>query len=189
MDVDIRRLLPSIRVPTLVLDHPAGGGALRGRPDPAARRVEIDGDYMLVPRPELADEVERFVHEACGEAEPDTVLATVLFTAGDGFFAAFDGPVRAIRCAGAIVSTVRDLGLEVRAGLHTGECEQAGEKLGGLAVSIGARVAAHAGPGELLVSRTVRDLVAGSDIAFHPRGPAALKGVPGEWELYAVRGR
>ena len=107
-------------------------------------------------------------------------------TAGDGFFASFDGPARAIRCASAIVESMRDLGLEIRAGLHTGECEKLDGKVGGIAVHIGARVAANAGPGEIVVSRTVRDLVAGSGIEFAPRGSTALKGVPGEWELFAV---
>jgi class 3 adenylate cyclase len=109
-----------------------------------------------------------------------------LDTAGDGFFASFDGPARAIRCACAIVDSVQDLGLEVRAGLHTGECEQVEGKIGGIAVHIGARVAAEAGPGEVIVSRTVRDLVAGSGINFRERGNAQLKGVPGEWDLFTV---
>ena len=109
-----------------------------------------------------------------------------LDTAGDGFFASFDGPARAIRCALAISDGVGDLGLNVRAGLHTGECEMAGGKVGGIAVHIGARVAAQAGPGEVLVSSTVKDLVAGSGIRFQDRGAAQLKGVPGEWRLYAV---
>ena len=107
-------------------------------------------------------------------------------TAGDGFFAAFDGPARAIRCGCAIVEAVRELGLEVRAGLHTGECEQLGDKVGGIAVHIGARVAAQADAGEVIVSRTVKDLVAGSGIDFHERGSAELKGIPGEWQLFAV---
>jgi class 3 adenylate cyclase len=107
-------------------------------------------------------------------------------TAGDGLFASFDGPARAIRCALAIVSAVRPLGITVRAGLHTGECEVIGEKIGGIAVHIGARVAAMAGPGEVLVSHTVRDLVAGSGIRFEDRGTHELKGVPGAWPLFAV---
>ena len=107
-------------------------------------------------------------------------------TAGDGFFASFDGPARAIRCALAITDAVRDLGLDMRAGLHTGECEVVNGKVGGIAVHIGARVAAQAGPGEVLVSSTVKDLVAGSGIRFHERGLADLKGVPGEWRLYSV---
>ena len=105
-------------------------------------------------------------------------------TAGDGFLASFDGPARAIRCALAAVDGARRLGLELRAGLHTGECEVMGEKLGGIAVHVGARVAATAGPGEVLVSSTVKDLVAGAGIAFEGRGAHALKGLPGEWALY-----
>ncbi len=111
-----------------------------------------------------------------------------LDTAGDGFFASFDGPARAIRCACAVHEAVRDLGLEVRAGLHTGECELVDQKVAGIAVSIGARVAAQAQPGEVLVSQTVKDLVAGSGIEFADRGAAELKGVPGEWRLFAVEG-
>jgi class 3 adenylate cyclase len=105
-------------------------------------------------------------------------------TSGDGFLAAFDGPARAIRCAGAIRDAVRSLGLEVRCGLHTGECEIVGADLAGIAVHIGARVASLAAPGEVLVSQTVRDLVAGSGLAFEARGPHVLKGVPSEWHLF-----
>ena len=161
-------------------------------------------------------------------AEPDTVLATVLFsdivgssekaaalgdrawrelllrhhelvrrqlvrfrgqevdTAGDGFFASFDGPARAIRCGCAIAETMPELGLEVRVGLHTGECELVEGKVAGIAVHTGARVAANAQPGEVLVSSTVRDLVAGSGLTFEDRGSHELKGIPGEWRLYAV---
>jgi class 3 adenylate cyclase len=107
-------------------------------------------------------------------------------TAGDGFLAAFDGPARAIRCARAVVSAVDELGLEVRAGVHTGECEVLGEKLAGLAVHVGARVAAQAGPGEVLVSSTVRDLIAGSGIELEDRGLYALKGIDEERRLYAA---
>jgi class 3 adenylate cyclase len=107
-------------------------------------------------------------------------------TAGDGFLASFDGPARAIRCAQSVVEGVHALGLEVRAGLHTGECELLDGKVAGVAVHTGARVAAHAEPGEVLVSSTVKDLVAGSGLAFHDRGTHELKGVPGEWLLYAV---
>ena len=107
-------------------------------------------------------------------------------TAGDGFFASFDGPARAIRCAQAISDGVRELGLHVRAGLHTGECEIVGGKIGGIAVHIGARVAAEAQPDEVVVSSTVKDLVAGSGLIFADRGHVRLKGVPGEWHLYAV---
>jgi pimeloyl-ACP methyl ester carboxylesterase len=109
-----------------------------------------------------------------------------LDSAGDGIFASFDGPARGIRCARSIVDSVKTIGLGVRAGLHTGECELVGDKLGGIAVHIGARVASQADAGEVLVSRTVRDLVAGSGIEFRDRGVAELKGVPGEWQLYAV---
>jgi class 3 adenylate cyclase/pimeloyl-ACP methyl ester carboxylesterase len=107
-------------------------------------------------------------------------------TAGDGFFASFDGPARAITCARAIVETIPELGLEVRAGLHTGECEVIDGKVAGIAVHIGARVAANAQPGEVLVSSTVKDLVAGSGIAFQDRGQHELKGIPGQWHLYTV---
>ena len=107
-------------------------------------------------------------------------------TAGDGFFATFDGPARAIRCASAIVESVRGLGLEVRSGVHTGECEMHEGKVAGLAVVIGARVAAVAGGGEVLVSQTVKDLVAGAGIEFEERGEHELKGVPGSWRLYSV---
>jgi class 3 adenylate cyclase len=109
-----------------------------------------------------------------------------LDTAGDGFFARFDGPARAIRCALAIRDTVRDIGLELRLGLHTGECEVLDNKVAGIAVAIGARVSARAAAGEVLVSQTVKDLVAGSGIGFDDRGLAELKGVPGEWRLYSV---
>ena len=107
-------------------------------------------------------------------------------TTGDGFLATFDGPARAIRCATAIRSGVRQLGIEIRAGLHTGEVEVLEHDIGGIAVHTGARVAAEAGPGEVLVSNTVKDLVAGSGIAFDDRGSHALKGVPGEWRLFRV---
>lgn len=108
-------------------------------------------------------------------------------TAGDSFFARFDGPARAIRCASAIVDGVGEFGLQVRAGLHTGECELVDNDVRGIAVHIGARVSAEAGPGEVLVSRTVKDLVAGSGIEFDDRGVVVLKGVPGDWSLYSVR--
>jgi class 3 adenylate cyclase len=107
-------------------------------------------------------------------------------TAGDGVFASFDGPARAIRCACAIREAVGTLGLELRSGLHTGECEIASGKLAGIAVHTGARGAAIAGPGEVLVSQTVKDLVAGSGLEFEDRGTRELKGLPGEWRLYAV---
>jgi class 3 adenylate cyclase len=181
----------------------------------------------------IADQVQQFLNqvwEAGGwaDAEPDRVLATVLFTdivgsteravalgdrawrellerhhalirrelvrfrgaeldvVGDGFFARFDGPARGVRCACAITDAVRELGLELRAGLHTGECEVVDGKVGGIAVHIGARIAMKARPGEVLVSSTVKDLVAGSGLAFEARGTTQLKGVPDEWRLYAV---
>jgi class 3 adenylate cyclase len=186
-------------------------------------------DYAIWMQTEtMLPQLEEFVSGLSTEREPDTVLATVLFTdivgsteraaelgdaawrelvtrhnalvrrhldryrgreidtAGDGFFVTFDGPIRAIRCACAIRDNVRELGLEVRAGMHTGECELIGEKVGGIAVNIGARVSVLAGPGEVLVSSTVKDLVAGSLIEFVERGSKELKGVPGTWQLWAV---
>jgi class 3 adenylate cyclase len=107
-------------------------------------------------------------------------------TAGDGFLAAFDGPARAVRCGPAIVDSVGKLGIRIRAGVHTGECEVIGEKLGGIAVHIGARIGALAAPDEVLVSRTVSDLVAGSGLQFEERGTHSLKGVPGSWQLLAA---
>ena len=107
-------------------------------------------------------------------------------TTGDGLLSTFDGPARAIRCAQAIVEAERSVGLEVRAGLHTGEIERSGSDIRGMAVHIGGRVAALAQPGEVLVSSTVKDLVVGSGIEFGDRGVHTLKGVPGDWHLYAV---
>jgi Adenylate and Guanylate cyclase catalytic domain len=146
----------------------------------------------------------RFLERYAGELEKCDVFRTPEFhkgpilrvellggrevnTTGDGFMATFDGPARAIRCASAITEGVDQLGLQIRAGLHTGECELLGDDVGGIAVHIGARVAANAGPGEVLVSSTVRDLVAGSGIRFEDRGVHPLKGVPGEWRLLAVQ--
>ena len=111
---------------------------------------------------------------------------TEIDTAGDGFFATFDGPARAVRCAQAIVEAVRPLDLEVRAGIHTGEVEAIDGKVGGIAVNIGARVGGMAGPSEVLVSSTVKDLVAGSGLLFEERGEHELKGIPDRWRLYAV---
>ena len=111
---------------------------------------------------------------------------TEIDTAGDGFFASFDGPARAVRCAMAIANAVRPLGIEVKAGLHTGEVERIGDKIGGLAVNIGARVAEMAAPSEVLVSQTVRDLMVGSELRFDDRGSHELKGVPGAWHVYAA---
>ncbi len=231
MSVDVRDVLPSIRVPTLIAhtsvkrDEPA----FIAERIPGARRLELNGRERVFWLAEgFPEAIVEFARAAWGEPEPDTLLATFLFTdivgstakaaelgdrswrdlvarhhalvrtqldryrgrefdtAGDGFFATFDGPIRAIRCAVAVRAAVRDLGLEIRAGLHTGECELIGEKPGGIAVNIGARVAENAQPGEVLVSQTVKDLVAGAAIAFDARGVASLKGVPGEWRLYAV---
>jgi class 3 adenylate cyclase len=109
-------------------------------------------------------------------------------TAGDGFFARFDGPARAIECARAIRDSVKELGIDIRAGLHTGECEQMESKVGGIAVITGARIAAEAAPNEILVSATVRDLVAGSGLEFEDRGVHTLSGLPEEKHLYAVAG-
>jgi class 3 adenylate cyclase len=240
-DIDVRHVLPSMRVPTLVLHRRDDEGPVvdEGRyiaeQIPGAEFVELPGtDHAWFVEPEaIVREAERFLREIWerGEwdiVETDRVLATVLFTdivgstakaaelgdrrwrellqqhhalirrelvryqgceldtAGDGFFASFDGPARAIRCARAIAERIRDLGLEIRAGLHTGECVVLNGKVGGIAVHIGARVAAEAQPGEVLVSSTVKDLVAGSGIQFRDHGAAALKGVPGEWRVYAV---
>ena len=127
-------------------------------------------------------------HHALVRRELTRFRGREIDTAGDGFFATFDGPARAIRCAQAIRDGIRRLGIDIRAGLHTGELELTGEAVGGIAVHIGARVAAHAGAGEVLVSRTVADLVAGSGIAFADRGEHELKGVPGTWRLFAVEG-
>jgi pimeloyl-ACP methyl ester carboxylesterase len=126
-------------------------------------------------------------HHAAVRRELERFRGRELDTAGDGFLASFDGPARAIRSARSAVDAVRGIGLDIRAGVHTGECEVIGEKLAGIAVHIGARVAGQAGPGEVLVSSTVRDLVAGSGIAFEERGEHELKGVPGTWRLYAAR--
>jgi pimeloyl-ACP methyl ester carboxylesterase len=241
-EIDIRHVLPAVRVPTIVLHGsedrivPLDVAAYAVQRIPSARLVEIAGAGHLAlgnAAMRVSEEVERFLTDlwqAGGweEAEPDRMLATVLFTditdsttkaialgdrgwrellerhhervrrellrfrgreidtAGDGFFAAFDGPARAIRCACAIVEGVRDLGLSVRAGLHTGECEVTDGKVAGIAVHTGARVAAEAVGGEVLVSSTVKDLVAGSGIAFGDRGVRELKGIPGEWRLFAV---
>ena len=231
-EIEIRDVLPTIRVPTLVLAMPGAreeSAYIADRIQDARLVVASGPDfYIRLLGDEINDEIERFVVGLDAEAEPETVLATVLFTdivdstrkaaelgdrewadlvsrhhaivrrnldtfrglevdtAGDGFFASFEGPIRAIRCARAIRDSVRSLGLEIRAGLHTGECERVDGKIGGLAVNIGARVAAKAGGGEVLVSSTVKDLVAGSGIEFDDRGLHDLKGVPGEWRLFEV---
>jgi pimeloyl-ACP methyl ester carboxylesterase len=235
--IDIRQVLPAIRVPTLILHSvndqtlPIGGSRYLAEHIPNARLVELQGvDHIpwLADAEAVIQEVEEFLTGVRHGPETDRVLATVLFTdivgsteraaglgdrrwrdlleshhalvrrelglfrgreidtAGDGFLATFDGPARAVRCACAISDGVRSLGVEVRAGLHTGECETMGEKLGGIAVHIGSRVAALAQAGEVWVSSTVKDLVAGSGLSFQDRGVHPLKGIPGEWKLFEV---
>jgi class 3 adenylate cyclase/pimeloyl-ACP methyl ester carboxylesterase len=230
-DTDVSDVLPTIRVPTLVIYRaPRRDAALRvAELIPGARAVQIPGDGGAWIGDEVPVEVERFLNGQEEAPVPDSILTTVLFTdivgsteraaelgdrgwrdllarhhaavrrelarfrgqeldtAGDGFFATFDGPARAIRCAQAIIADVAELGLDLRAGLHTGECELHDGKLAGIAVSIGARMAGEAGAGQVVVSGTVRDLVAGSGIEFDDLGASSLKGVPGEWRLFAVR--
>ena len=125
-------------------------------------------------------------HDAVVRRQLERFGGREIDTAGDGFFASFDGPATGIRCARAIAESVTALGLEIRAGLHTGECELIDGKLAGIAVHIAARVAALASPGEVLVSGTVKDLVVGSRMSFRDHGLKALKGVPGEWRVFAV---
>ena len=236
--IDIRHVLPSIRVPTLILHSvndrslPIEGSRYIAERIPGAKLIEMQGvDHVpyLSDGETICDETEAFLTGVRHHPAIDRVLATVLFTdivgatekastlgdarwtqllashhdavrrelqrfrgreidtAGDGFFAAFDGPARAVRCACAVSDAMRSLGIELRAGVHTGECEVMGDKYGGIAVHIGARIAALASAGEVLVSNTVRDLVAGSGLEFEDRGVQALKGVPGNWPLFAVR--
>ena len=236
--VDIRDLLPSIRVPTLILHSvndralPIQGSRYMAQRIAGATFLELQGvDHAPwgCDSEVITGHIEEFLTGMRHHDVDDRILATVLFTdivgatetaarlgdkrwrellsnhhetvrrelqrfrgreidtAGDGFFAAFDGPARAVRCACAIFDAVRTLGIELRAGVHTGECEVMGDKYGGIAVHIGARIAANAAPGEVLVSRTVKDLVAGSGLAFTDRGEQPLKGVPGSWALFAVQ--
>jgi pimeloyl-ACP methyl ester carboxylesterase/class 3 adenylate cyclase len=243
--IDVREVLPLVRVPTLVLHGeedrivPVEVGRYVANRLRSARLVVLPGVGHLSLGSEgdgVAGEIERFLTDvresgAWDSAEPDRMLATVLFTdivgstnraielgdrrwrevlerhnalirrellryrgrevdqTGDGFLAAFDGPARAIRCAQAIVEGVHDLGLTIRAGLHAGECEVTGGNLAGIAVHTGARVAAKADADEVLVSSTVRDLVAGSGITFSDRGVHELKGLPGQWQLFAASQR
>ena len=126
------------------------------------------------------------VHDDISRREVERSRGRLIKTTGDGIFATFDGPGRAIQCASAIALAVRGLGIEIRAGVHTGEVEMRGEDVGGIAVHIGARVMDRAGPGEILVSRTVRDLIAGSDLILEDRGIHALKDVEGAWQLFGV---
>jgi pimeloyl-ACP methyl ester carboxylesterase len=238
LQIDIRSVLPSIRVPTLILhrtgDRSFADGSARFMADSiaGARFVELPGIDHLPWVSESVDAtleaIEEFVTGVRPAIERDRVLATVMFTdivgstdhlaglgdrrwrdvledhfrlarseiarhrgrevktTGDGLLATFDGPARAIRCASAIRDATRRLGIEIRAGLHTGEIEILDRDIGGIAVHTGARVAAEAGPGEVLVSSTVKDLVAGSGIEFGDRGAHILKGVPGEWRLFRV---
>jgi class 3 adenylate cyclase len=236
-EVDVRAVLPTVRVPTLVVHHtddpltlPEWGKDVADHIS-GAKYVELPGRNMYLfvePWRESFQEIAEFLTGQQPDVADDRVLATVLFTdivdstrraaeigdrdwhalldahdavvrsqlarfrgrevntSGDGFLAMFDGPQRAIRCAMAIRDAVQALGLQVRAGLHTGECEVRGDDIGGIAVHIGARVGALAGPSDVLVSSTLRDLVIGSGLQFEDRGAYELKGVPGEWRLFAV---
>jgi class 3 adenylate cyclase len=236
-ELDVRHVLPSIHVPTLVMhrieDENRRLSRYLAEHIPKARLVELPGCDHL-PWSGDADavigEVEQFLTGSRTAPDRDRVLATVLFTdlvasteraaelgdrrwtvklqahqavvrrelarfggreidnAGDGFLATFDGPARAIRCAAEIVTDIEEQGLQVRAGLHTGECELVDGAVRGIAVHTGARVMALAQPGEVLISSTVKDLVAGSGLEFDDRGEHALKGVPGKWRLYALHG-
>lgn len=233
---DVRDVLPTIRVPTLVLHHadsaiPAAGGRLMVHLIPGARYVELPGRDHLPGAGDpdaIAGEIEEFLTGARARPRSDRVLATVLFTdmvgstqraaelgdsgwrrllerhdslvraelerfggrevkqTGDGFLATFDGPARAIRCASSIIAAAYELGVQVRTGLHCGECELIGDDIGGVAVHLAARVCELAAPGEVLVSGTVKDLVMGSGVELVDRGTHDLKGVPGEWRLFAV---
>ena len=234
-DIDVRDVAPAIRVPALVIHRVddqvchVENARFLARRIPGATYVELPGaDHApWVGGDEIVAEIREFVTGVREPAEPDRVLATVLFTdivasteharqlgdrlwrdlvsehhdlirrelarfrgreidtAGDGFLAAFDGPARALRAAQSIVRAVRPLGIQVRAGVHTGECEILDDKLVGVAVHVGARVAAAAGPSEVLATGTVRDLVAGSGIEFADRGMRPLKGLPDQW-LFSV---
>jgi class 3 adenylate cyclase len=236
-EMDVRALLPTVRVPTLVVQHaddfwvPPGAGRYIADHISGAKYVELPGRNMfhfVEPWRPSFQVIHEFLTGHQAEVPDDRVLATVLFTdivestrraaemgdrdwhalldahdavvraqlarfrgrevntSGDGFLAMFDGPQRAIRCAMAIRDAVQALGIQVRAGLHTGECEVRGDDIGGIGVHIGARVSALAGPNDVLVSSTLRDLVIGSGLEFEERGAHELKGVPGEWRLFAV---
>lgn len=235
--IDVRHVLPAVRVPTLILHvigdrvSPIEGARQMAQRIPNAKLVEYEGiDHIQGPDglARTADEIQEFLTGARPSPEPQRVLATVLFTdivgstrkaqelgdrawrdllashhatvrrllelykgreidtSGDGFLAAFDGPARAIRCAVAVRDALRTHGIDVRAGLHTGECELFEGKLSGIAVHIGSRIASLAGAREILASSTVHDLVAGSGIAFGEPRSTALRDVPGEWRIYRV---
>ena len=236
-EIDVRHVLPAIRVPTLLL-HSVGDltvavGASRYMAECIAgsKCVEFPSDDHLpwgADADAILDEIEEFLTGERQGPEPDRILATILFTdivgstdraaelgdhrwrdllenfygvvrrelprfrgvevntAGDGMLATFDGPARGVRCARSIADAVRPLGVQVRTGLHTGECELIDDDVSGIAVHTAARVATLASPGEVLVSHTVKDLVSGSGIRFEPRGTHPLKGVPGEWPLFAA---
>jgi pimeloyl-ACP methyl ester carboxylesterase len=236
IETDVRDLLPSIRVPTLVLHRaeefiPVEGAHYLAEHIHGARLVVLPGmDHIPFygDAEGYAEEVEEFLTGARHAAAPDRVLTTVMFTdivgstgraaslgdarwrelvsrhdelmraelerhrgrevktMGDGFLATFDGPARGIRCARTVADTVGDLGIQLRSGLHTGECELVGDDIAGMAVNIGARIGALAGADEVVVSSTVKDLVVGSGISFSDLGTRELRGVPGEWRLYAV---
>ena len=236
-EIDVRDILPTIRVPTLILHRtgdliaPVEGARLMANRIPDARLVEFEGDDHVPFTGDfepVLDEMEQFLTGTRQERPLDRVLATVMFTdivdstrraanagdrrwrellhrhdeltrrqldrfrgqevktLGDGFLATFDGPARGIECACAIRDGIGPLGLDVRAGLHTGECELHSEDVRGMAVNIGARVGALADANEVLVSSTVKDLVVGADLDFADRGEHELKGVPGKWRLYAA---
>ncbi|OBG14955.1 hydrolase [Mycolicibacterium celeriflavum] len=237
-ELDVRAVLPTVRVPTLVVQHadgviiPPAKGRYIAEHIPDAKYVAVPGCNLYhIVEPGWRESFREIVGFLTGEqpdVADDRVLATVLFTdivdstrraaelgdrdwhalldahdavvrsqltrfrgrevntSGDGFLATFDGPQRAIRCAMAIRDAVHSLGLQIRAGLHTGEVEVRGEDIGGIGVHIGARVSALAGPNDVLVSSTLRDLVIGSGLGFEERGAHQLKGVPGEWHLFAV---
>ena len=236
-DVDVRHVLPTIRVPTLVLHRTKERfvGVEHGRylaeHIPGARLVEFDGSDHLFFAGDfdpILDEIEEFVTGERHSVEIDRILTTILFTdivdstriaaergrqwrdmldahdafvrrqlarfrgrevktTGDGFFASFDGPARALQCASAIVAGARQLGLQIRAGVHTGECEVRGEDLGGVAVHAAARITSLAHAGEVLASNTVRDLVAGSPLTFELDGEHELTGLPGTWRIFRVK--
>ena len=236
-EVDVRAVLPTVRVPTLVVQHsddvivPPAKGKYIAEHIPDAKYVELSGrnwQHFVEPWRESFQEIAQFITGHQADVADDRILATVLFTdivdstrraaalrdrdwhalldahdavvrsqharfrgrevsnTGDGFLAMFDGPQRAIRCAMSIRDAVQALGIEVRAGLHTGECQVRGDDIGGIGVHIGARVSALAGPNDVLVSSTLRDLVIGSGLEFDDRGHYELKGVPGQWRLFAV---